>query len=278
VQVDGEVTLVAGDFGGDAADDLLVFPWSGAPSTIHVSQAGGGIASTRSITFPARHTPSTLDDPAGKDAVVLGQNQSGAVSVWDPDSGTDELTPLGESDGTAIGGDYDGDGHGDLFLYRIGELPDRVAWGDGEGGFTLQTVRNVIGSYQVVSFSADSDGRDDLAFIGDSLGHQPDVNLWFGAPGRTFRRETREPIEGRGLVAVHRSHLDAQRDTLVKYTNGGAVSWMIDGEGVTRTGHAADYPGPHHLRPIVGRFHLGPADDVLRYDEWNEYPESFLTT
>lgn len=274
-QVEGHHVAVVGDFGGDDADDVLWYVQSEtpAPSTLVVSQVGGGVASSRPVDLPVGLEPSAIDDEASRDAVVLEAYQQPA-RVWDVDRGTDATTEL-PAEGAP--GDFDGDGAGDVYLYGPGAAVDRVAWGDGAGGFQLQTVRNVTGDYFVVTFDGDGDGRDDLAFMTDPVGRPETMNLWFGAPGRTFRTESREPFSGRGPVEVHRSHTGGP-DTLVQYWYSEVESWAIDAEGVTRVGPAARYDTPWFLTRLVGRFHDGLADDVIMYDEAGTYPDWSLAT
>jgi hypothetical protein len=279
IQVDGTLDPVVGDFSGDLADDVVLYSGiEGQPSLLVVLQEGGGVASSRGLDLPPNAQPSTLVDGNSYDGVALRGWEAGGTGVWDPDAGSDAVTWISDADDELpVSGDFDGDGAGDIFLHGAGPRTDRVAWGDGDGGFTVQTVRNVTGSYDVVAFNADGDGRDDLAFINDPVSGGQRMNLWFGAPGRTFVRETRDAFCCRGPVYVHRSHVGGN-DTLVQVWHGHAESWTIDAGGVTRVGTAARFESPWHLIHLVGRFHDGVADDMVMYDENDEYREWALWT
>lgn len=275
-QVQGIRTGVVGDFGGDAAEDVLLYSHE-APSTLVITTAGGGVASTRNIDLPRSMEAMVIDEASSRDGVLLRSSEAGTAVTWDPDRGDDMIVPIG-NDGIPLPGDFDGDGDGDVFFYRVGPIADVVSWGDGEGGFQDQTVRNITGSYFSSVMDADGDGRDDLVFHTDPMQTgSADLHLWYGGADRTWRRESRESFCCRGPAFVFRSH-SGGRDTLVQTSNSGLQSWTIDTGGVTRIGEPQRTPAPVYSDPLVGRFHDGVADDLFHYDEFDEYPEFLVLT
>ncbi len=275
-QLEGWYEGVVGDFGGDATDDVLWYRSDGEPSPIWIMQAGGGRAEATTVVLPVDAGLATIEETEGHDRLLVSEGNARSAGVWDPDSGTDALTPLGTGDPVVSApGDFDGDGHGDVFLHRPGAPADEIAWGDGEGGFTVQATTNIGGDYGVFVLQADGLDGDDLAFVDERVGRPWALNLWFSEGDRTFRRQAFTPLPDRGIIRVHRSHGEGF-DRLVKYTNGGAYSWDYAPSGVIVSA-PTPLPGPGTVPAYVGRFHDGWTDDALVYDDFGDYPtETFL--
>ncbi len=276
-QLDGAHVGLVGDLGGDATDDVLWYRSDGEPSPLWVMQAGGGLAEIREVTLPGDADLTVIENATDHDTVLV-RRLSGEPTVWDPDSGSDAVVPLGTTAAWegAVPGDLDGDGHGDVFLHRPGAAADEIAWGDGDDSFTLSTTTNIKGSYQVHVLRADGDGRDDIAFIDERVGHPWAFNVWF-SEGRTFRRVTYPPVANRGIYRVHRNHLGGP-ESLVKYTHGGAFAWSVGPDGAARLSGTTALPGPGTVPVFVGRFHDGVADDAFVYDRDGLYREALLRT
>lgn len=108
----------------------------------------------------------------------------------------DPALPAGPVETGTTVGDFDGDGTDDLLLHRPGPAADQVAWGDGDGTFTVAPLapRGIVGRYRPVAGDFDGDGADDLLLHGP--GTAPDA-VWWGVPGRrSFTPEART-IAGR---------------------------------------------------------------------------------
>ncbi|HEV7722108.1 MAG TPA: VCBS repeat-containing protein [Iamia sp.] len=149
-QLDGPYRGTVGDFGGDATDDVL---WSrgDGDDVLWVMQAGGGLAETRTVSLREANLE-TVANATGHDTLLVKTQIDRDVQVWDPDAGTDVLTPLAASDPlTTASGDFDGDGNGDVFLHRPGGGADEIAWGDGDATFGVAATTNIGGDYRCTS-------------------------------------------------------------------------------------------------------------------------------
>lgn len=278
-RLDGRFSPVVGDFGGDGTDDILWRAWDvDADSVLWVMQAGGGLASSRLVTtLPQYSDVSVIEESSGHDALAI-DSFNGDVGIWDPDSGTDAVAPLGDGSSwtDSQAGDLDGDGVGDVFLHRPGRAADEIAWGDGDGTYTITPTTNVGGSYQMFVLQADGRDGDDIAFVDETVGRPWALNLWFSSGDRTFTRQAFTPLPKRGIIRVHRSHVDGV-EHLVKYSNGGAFAWSYAPSGATLSA-TTPLPGPGTTPAFVGRFHGGVADDAFVYDDEGRYREAFLRT
>jgi hypothetical protein len=87
---------------------------------------------------------------------------------------------------TPIVGDFDGDGHSDVFWYHPGPGADYIWWGTGNAA-TFGRVHDefvVNGSYRPLAGDFNGDGRTDIAWIPvDSAGS---ISVWLGRANRSF--------------------------------------------------------------------------------------------
>lgn len=275
---------IAGDFGGDRADDILwTTPSLEQPLRLWIMAAGGTIAEERELDLPRERTTQVIVDHTSRDGVAFVADD-GSTWVWGPDDGDGLETYIGgpgrRYGGVVVPGDFDGDGNGDVFL--PGRPTSSIAWGDGAEGFTFTTTRGIGGSYQIVAMHLDHDAPEDLVFAADSIGHPPPTPVWFGRGDRTFGLTTQAPIPLRGPVEVHGDHTFVKADTLVRYGTGAGLSvWSMDRDRVIHTPPAgARLTGPGQvLTRLVGNFRSGGADDVLVYDQSGDgYGEALIMT
>src|SRR3954471_14164807 len=89
-----------------------------------------------------------------------------------------------------VAGDFDGDGHADVFWYRPGPSADVMWWGTGSTA-TLGSVHDeyvVNGSYLPRTGDFNGDHHTDIAWPVKN-GSSYHFDVWFGRNDRTFRSE-----------------------------------------------------------------------------------------
>ncbi len=107
-----------------------------------------------------------------------------------------------------VGGDFDGDGYGDLLFYRAGPGADSIWWGDGRGRFAKQRI-SINGSYRLIIGDFNGDGRRDVLFYGP--GSTPE-SIWWGASSRHFVATRAHAISGTYAITAGDFNGDGRTD------------------------------------------------------------------
>ncbi|HEY3833713.1 MAG TPA: VCBS repeat-containing protein [Acidimicrobiia bacterium] len=178
-----------------------------------------------------------------------------------------------------IVGDFDGDGHSDVFWYHPGPGADYVWWGTGNASTfgTAQDQFVVNGSYRPVAGDFNGDGRTDIAWIPVDFPAQSYV--WLGNANRTFT--SGQPLGSYGLPKLtYRARVFAGdfngdgKDDLFVYSPGshrvvlfGAASFttMFTSDSFTPVVHgdyapiAADFNGDGRTDIYWAQFAKGPC-------------------
>ena len=193
---------LAGDFNGDGRDDLI-FIWDhSGQNRLVLGNAGGGFTyqgtqiATGAINGDPDHTLAGdfngdgrddlifIWDHSGQNRLVLGnagggftyqgtQISSGAINS-DPDH--------------TLAGDFNGDGNDDLIFIWNHSGENRLALGNGSGGFTYRGTQISTGAINsdpdhTLVGDFNGDGRDDLIFGWSQNG---DTRMFFGTAGGSF--------------------------------------------------------------------------------------------
>src|SRR5690606_4335010 len=97
-------------------------------------------------------------------------------------------------------GDFNGDGHGDVFLYGVGTRFDALRLGRGNNlpPRTAPPVK-VNGSYRTAVGDFDGDGRDDILWYKPGSGAD---YVWYGRADGTFADKRLSAIGGNRSVRV----------------------------------------------------------------------------
>lgn len=139
------------------------------------------------------------------------------------------VAPVSQSYAGVIGGDFDGDGRGDVLLYAPGSAPDRVGYGSNAGAPFVWKPATVNGTYLIVAGDFNGDGRSDLLFYRTGA---PSI-IWYGRANRTF--STRAITIPAPLPRIVAGDFDNNQKTdLLLYRPGGpSVLWISNGTGFT---------------------------------------------
>jgi hypothetical protein len=150
-------------------------------NTVEVSSVGGPLTFDRSLGFrwwmrlaATNGSVDRLPDGTGmRSYVPTGSNAFVDRAVANV-NGTYRL----------VGGDFNGDGYGDILFYGPGTAPDAIWYGDpAHAGFHGGAVA-INGVFdKVIAGDFNGDGRSDLLFYG--AGTRPDV-IWFSKAGGGF--------------------------------------------------------------------------------------------
>jgi hypothetical protein len=263
--VSGSYHPVAGDFDGDGDDDIL---WAGDGSPGSVWSFEGGVVTGKApVSLPHVADPSRIvvvERSSGPDHVAMALDDPGSgttvegVYVWDPleSDWLDGELLAADTQTWVQTGDFDGDGHGDLFLYGAGSRRDTIGWGRPDGDYDTQAI-TITGAYVPVALDADGDGRDDVAFFTPS-GQASSVPLWKGRPGRWFARTTTTAPTLSGDPWVQGDRGDGRANVLIRARDAAQI-WSLDAAG---TAVVRNVVGPSLGVPEVGHFSDADRDDL----------------
>lgn len=175
---------IAGDFNGDGFGDIL---WWGEGSSRDVLWRGRADASFARFDIAVGFNDYRLGvgdfDGDGKDDIIWHAPGSSPEVVWlgrrtQPAFALGPGTPNNLAPAfTPVVGDFDGDGHHDVYWYRTSG--DDVLWrGRAGGAFSrVASVRQRIDAQLPQAGDVNGDGRDDIVWFGQRAA--PDA-LWLG--------------------------------------------------------------------------------------------------
>ena len=168
-----------------------------------------------------------------------------------------------------IVGDFDGDGHSDVFWYHPGPGADYVWWGTGNAS-TFGSVHDefvVNGSYRPVAGDFNGDGRTDIAWI--PAGFPAQSYVWLGQANRTFT--SGQPLGTFGLAKrTFRARVVAGdfngdgKDDLLVYSPGGQHDLLYGASSFTSMFESFAFTPAVHgdYVPIVADFNDDGRTDI----------------
>jgi len=266
---------LVGNFGGDQRDDIFWYGDFSHESVLWITDdSADGVQRVR-FHISGRYWPTVVTNTAGRDSIVWQILQTGfrdPVWTFTGSDGAVATTHIPDPafDGNYVAGDFNGDGWGDVFQYRVGNRPDQVSFGQADHQFST-TVEHVNGIYEpvVADVDAGGDGRDDIVWYhvypGED-GHAADP-IWHGTADGDFTTsfsdlpDSNEEESGVPPIASTPEHFVEIADFF-----GSDHVWYVDGTGEhsRATGNSAVYKANSDAIAIVGSF-TNETPDIYRY-------------
>lgn len=220
---------VAGDFNGDGIDDLFWHHTNGVGTDVVLyGTPSRSFIGYFTPTAPADATPvvADLDAAGGDDIMWYSENGEDALFLSTGSNFVSFPAAVGPGYQTAAG-DFDGDGAGDVILYRTLQGTGTIWWG-GRSGRTGQDI--FVGpNYTIRAGDFNGDGVDDLLFY--APGDAPDAVL-YGRSGRNFLGAA---VTAGGNFTPVVADVDGDgTDDVVWYTSGPGedVVWFFRPDGI----------------------------------------------
>lgn len=164
--------------------------------------------------------------------------------------------------GRPVVGDFDGDAHGDVLVYRPGSAPDPLLFGAGGGALGAGPTQTINGNYRTAVCDLDGDGRDDIVFHGP--GKAPDA-VWLGTGANpAFTTGPRLVINGNYLPVAGDFDGDGVCD-LFLYGPGTAPDRLLPGNGDGSFGTPLVQTVNGTYTPVVGDFDGNGIAEILWY-------------
>jgi hypothetical protein len=193
--------------------------------------------------------PSVLRFPAGNPAPITWWNQNSTT-------GTQIVSPFGEANTDfPAPGDYDGDGKGDLMLYRAGPSPGTQSFFVllRSSDNTAQVFQYGLGGDQAICRDFDGDGITNLAVFRRGILASDQAFFWIKLPNGTDR----------------------------------VVPWGLTGNGTTSFDAAVpgDYDGDGKFDVAVYRFGMTPnnmfiilrsSDSAAQFVQWGNFNSDYI--
>ncbi len=173
LEIDGFYNqIIPGDFDGDGFDDLLLYAeggedrvWYGTPNAARFekhplnNQLGGGYQITSGRYNNNRRSDLFVYNPRGEDFVLSGQDQRGRGAFNKHRVNPQHDLPFARP----VSGDFNGDGHDDVFLHGPGETPDYVLYGMDKSGDFHRSNLSLSHNYEpLATGDYNGDGIDDI--------------------------------------------------------------------------------------------------------------------
>lgn len=197
--------------------------------------------------------------------LASGSILGGSDNLWlGQSNGTfDKSVGVTNAGGTyvAVGGDFDGDGRGDIFWYGRGTGPDFVWYGTGTGTFTSKTFTVSEELWIPLVGDFDHDGRSDVFWYGPE---NVIDRVWYGNTTRTFTSKsftvsasTARPVTG---------DFDGDGYADIFWYNPGATADSVwyGRTGRVFTSKAFTVNGTSY-QPVAGDFNGDGEDDIFWY-------------
>jgi V8-like Glu-specific endopeptidase len=210
------------------------------------------------------HTPAGANEGTRMDSIMAASSMlGGGDRIWNGKSNDTftTATPVNvDNTFVAVGGDFDADGHGDIFWYGRGTQADRVWYARGDGTFTSKSFNyQEVESVPVVG-DFDGDGRSDVFWYG--RGSDPD-SVWYGAANRGFTNIAAS-VGGSGYRPVAGDFDGDGRDDIFWYRTTGTSSVWYGGANRVFTSKTFTVNGGPY-RPVAGDFNGDGRGDVFLY-------------
>ena len=205
----------SGDFNGDGFVDLYLNHQDAGNTTYQHIWYGRAADGFRDFQFPPRssslgglsvRSSGDFNGDGFADLLLAGDTLGGSVTLWYGQAGDGfrEVTlPVDTLSNYKVlgGGDFNGDGYGDLYLHRndtTGSADPQYVWyGRREDGFTAYSFDLLdpdLTRYKVYGTGdMNGDGLSDLYLNGENLGDGRVQQFLYGTP-EGFRSETYEPL------------------------------------------------------------------------------------
>lgn len=176
---------------------------------------------------------------------------------------SNSLAPQVNGSYQPLTGDFNGDGHSDIYWYAPGSARDALWLGSPSGPVPGPSTLQVNGTYTPIVGDVDADGDDDLFWYAPGTGKE---TLWRGDPSGNFTSSPGRSVSGSYVPVVGDFDADGG-DDVYWYGVGTAADalWMsAPGDPTSFTSVPARAVNGV-FRPAVGDFDGNGSDDVYWY-------------
>jgi hypothetical protein len=264
-QVRGNYVPIAGNFGGDSHTDILWYGPGSQADTLWISN-GDGTFTNHAVTIRGVYDNTVLHNSSPSYDSILWTipDDGGPASLWQFSSSSAHISYTENVAGTPqkLVGDFDGNGLGDLFLYKPGSGADAL-WRrtSTSNGTFAKTAETVTGNYTALTqqFSPDdsTDHRTDILFETPGSGL---AALWEGEANGSFTKSSHAVPLGGTPIALN-------KEWGYTLTTGTAKDDMIwyDESPHDINDTTGDPKVPSTAIPVVGGFNIAGMPSVLWY-------------
>ncbi|MBL8777997.1 MAG: VCBS repeat-containing protein [Acidimicrobiales bacterium] len=220
VAVNGTFVPLAGDFNGDAYDDVLWYGPGAAPDRLWLGTANGFVNRTVGVGGTYRPAVGDFNGDGRSDVFWYGPG-AGADSVW---YGRTDGTFLSKAftvgaDYQPLAGDFDGDGESDVLWYGAGGAVDNLWRGTSSENFTDDDV-TVNGTFTPMVGDFNGDDRSDVFWYGPGAATD---TVWYGEVNGFVGKSV---TVNRNAVPLVADYTGGGTDDVLWYSPGGAADTM----------------------------------------------------